>query len=350
MLKICHIATGAPGGISRMVLNLIEEQRRDPELQVSVILLQEGAWSERFERTGIPVLRPQSVRGLRRWISVFRMLRQFDLGHLHVFDPMIVFASPWKKTPLLFTCHSVRGKGRVPHRFDRLREWLSRRFMSRIAGGTAFVSGFTREFWQARGVRCRRSAVVANGCPFPETPLEPPSAESFAVGTFATFGKVKRLDLLLKGFARFAQKNPDARLLMVGDGAERNNLEALARELKIDAATTFAGYQDDVASWIRKMNVVVIPSCEETFGLAAIEALYEGRPVIVCKDGGGLTEVLSGTPDSIVAPDIQCIADKLAQYRNAGQKYDMNALRESAMRYSMRNCVLSYKNFYLDLL
>ena len=91
----------------------------------------------------------------------------------------------------------------------------------------------------------------------------------------------------------------------MGDGPQRSQLEALARELGIAVRTTFAGQVPhvDVPAWLRRLDVYVAPSRldSESFGVAVVEAGACGLPVVV-SDAGGLPEVVRDGETGIVIP------------------------------------------------
>ena len=123
-----------------------------------------------------------------------------------------------------------------------------------------------------------------------------------------TIGIVKSLapkygvDLLLRAFAGL----PDAcRLLIVGDGPQRAELEALAQGLGIAARTEFAGAvpHAEVPGWLNRLDIYAAPSRidSESFGVAVIEASACALPVVV-SDAGGLPEVVRDGETGLVVP------------------------------------------------
>ncbi|MDX1350031.1 MAG: N-acetyl-alpha-D-glucosaminyl L-malate synthase BshA [Putridiphycobacter sp.] len=105
----------------------------------------------------------------------------------------------------------------------------------------------------------------------------------------SNFRKVKRVDDVLKVFKRIIEKVP-AKLLLVGDGPERLNLEQLCRELDICEHTKMLGKIQDVHGILHHSDLFLLPSQTESFGLSALEALASAVPV-VSSNSGGLPEV-----------------------------------------------------------
>lgn len=113
------------------------------------------------------------------------------------------------------------------------------------------------------------------------------------------------LDVLLSAWAKFCgETSADARLLIVGEGAERSRLEGEAARLDITANVRFCGALDDesLLRCYQAADVSVVPSLAlEGFGLAALESLACGTPVIAA-DVGGLAELLSPLDPSLLVP------------------------------------------------
>lgn len=115
-----------------------------------------------------------------------------------------------------------------------------------------------------------------------------PNNERILIHT-SNFRKVKRTEDVIKMFHKVLQKIP-SKLLMVGDGPERSANEQLCRELDINDNVRFLGKQDAVEEILSVSDLFIIPSENESFGLAALEAMACKVPVI-SSNAGGLPEL-----------------------------------------------------------
>lgn len=105
----------------------------------------------------------------------------------------------------------------------------------------------------------------------------------------SNFRKLKRVQDVVKIFYE-VNKHISSRLLFVGDGPERQTAEELGRELGIGDEIRFVGKQEQIEDILAIADIFLLPSEYESFGLAALEAMAAGVPV-VSSDAGGLKEI-----------------------------------------------------------
>jgi L-malate glycosyltransferase len=116
----------------------------------------------------------------------------------------------------------------------------------------------------------------------------------------SNFREVKRVKDVVRVFARIQRALP-AVLVMVGDGPERVDAENEARELGVAQDVRFLGRLDPVASLLQASDLFLLPSQTESFGLAALEAMACGAPVVATR-AGGLPEVVDDGVSGILEP------------------------------------------------
>ncbi|MHB8454392.1 MAG: glycosyltransferase family 4 protein [Acidiferrobacterales bacterium] len=118
--------------------------------------------------------------------------------------------------------------------------------------------------------------------------------ERLPAAVFVSYGRFVRkkgFDVLLHAVRQLADHSQDIRLMLGGDGPERANLEALARSLDLGTRVEFSGWIDDVAAFLARGSFFVLPSIDEPFGIAVLEAMASGRTIITTNSKGPL-EVL----------------------------------------------------------
>jgi glycosyltransferase involved in cell wall biosynthesis len=132
------------------------------------------------------------------------------------------------------------------------------------------------------------------------------------IGTVAGLRPEKNLARLLGAFARLRAERP-ARLEIVGDGAERAALEALASRLGLGASVTFHGAQADPAPFLERFDLFALSSDTEQMPLSVLEAMASGLAV-VATDVGDVRAILSDENRSlVVAKDETALAEALAR-------------------------------------
>jgi glycosyltransferase involved in cell wall biosynthesis len=101
--------------------------------------------------------------------------------------------------------------------------------------------------------------------------------------------KKKGFDVLINAFKEYLQSGRDGRLIIGGDGPERDQLLSLATQPGLDHKIEFAGWVDDVAGFLSQGDVFVLPSRDEPFGIVVLEAMASGKPIISSRTQGPIT-------------------------------------------------------------
>ncbi len=130
-------------------------------------------------------------------------------------------------------------------------------------------------------------------------------------GVLARLDVEKGVDSAVAAYGRLVARNPGwrTRLVLIGDGGERSNLERLAAELGIGDKVVFCGFMKDPRPALFAVDILVAPSRIEAFGLSVIEGIAAGcLPVVFAV--GGLTEIVTSKDDGWLVPpdDIQALS------------------------------------------
>lgn len=178
-----------------------------------------------------------------------------------------------------------------------------------------------------------------------------PAGEKILVHT-SNFRKVKRIEDVLFTFEIVLKQIP-AKLLLVGDGPERPRLERLCREMNIYEHVRFLGKQDAIEEILAVADLFIIPSANESFGLAALEAMACEVPVI-SSNAGGLPEVNIHGVTGFLAEigDYESMAEHslmLLQNPEMLQQFRVNAY-EQAHKFDISFILPKYEAYYLKVL
>ncbi|MDH4152450.1 MAG: glycosyltransferase [Nitrospira sp.] len=136
------------------------------------------------------------------------------------------------------------------------------------------------------------------------------------IGTVCRLVEPKKgLTILLRAMAELARRygQPPCQLVIVGDGPSRDELEVLREQLGLSSWIVFTGSRRDIPRVLHALDAFVLPSLYEGFGIAILEAMAAGKPVIATTVGGIPDFVLSKETGLLVEPgNVQALADAIA--------------------------------------
>jgi len=287
-----------------------------------------------------------------------------DLLHVHYAIPHSISAilareslKPQRRLPVITTLH---GTDITLVGADRSYLPITRYGIAQSDGVTAisnYLKEATRESFQFDDI-----TVIPNFiCPseyrrLPVADLRrklAPAGESLLVHV-SNLRPVKRPTDCVEILALVREQGIDARLVMVGDGSERTNAEHRARRLGVYEKCSFVGKQPRIVDYFSAADVLLLPSEQESFGLAALEAMACEVPVVATRVGGvpevvtdGETGFLSEVGDvKKMADDAVRLLSDVELRREMGKR-----ARESAVgRYRTELVIPQYLDFYKKVL
>jgi N-acetyl-alpha-D-glucosaminyl L-malate synthase BshA len=164
----------------------------------------------------------------------------------------------------------------------------------------------------------------------------------------SNFRKVKRVEDVVKVFALVAEKMA-VKLLLVGDGPERQNIEQLCRELDICDKVNFLGKQDPVEEILSVADLFLLTSETESFGLAALEAMACEVPVI-SSNAGGIPELnIDGVTGFLCdVGDVENMAKKTIELLSDENKLKLfkQQAKQQALKFHIDEIVPQYEHCY----
>ena len=177
----------------------------------------------------------------------------------------------------------------------------------------------------------------------------------FTLGVVSRLETIKGMDLVVPAFAEVLKQHPDTRLVVVGDGSLRSAMEQQAVELGCNEHITWAGRQpqEELNKWYSQMDIVLMPSRSEGFGLTAIEAMSNGC-VVVASNIGGLPEVVHDKICGLLhrSEDITDMANKISSLISDETTY--NQLRIQSLseveKYSFERYSKLMRNLYEQIM
>lgn len=236
------------------------------------------------------------------------------------------------------------------------------RFSILKSDGLTAVSHYLRDETEANfGVPAERIEVIPNFID-PHRyrrELEPCHRATLAPGGekivmhVSNFRAVKRVEDVVRVFAGIARRVP-SRLIMVGDGPERPRAQVVARELGVVEDVVFLGKHTAVEELLACADLFLLPSESESFGLAALEAMSCGVPVVASRVGGIPEVVEDGVTGHLLSlGDVEGMADAGAAVlgdEKAWASMSQAARRRAGDRFSADQIVRDYETYYHRIL
>jgi glycosyltransferase involved in cell wall biosynthesis len=334
-------------------------QRLAEQADVRAVVFNRGELCSRIEAPGIPVeVADESALGLaglaRRLHSILGKWRP-DLVHVHGFKENLVAgtAARLRGIPVVRTHH---GRGMVGA--AKRHTYIERFNAAFLTDGLIAVSKDLAEFLRDSGLSLRNLHVIKNGIALPAedrrvtlpSDAAPPAERSFTIGTVGRLVTVKNHKCLLEAFKRVHDEIDAARLVIVGDGPLTAQLESQAAQLGISSQVQFAGFQRDVADYLRRMDVFVLSSLHEGVPISLLEAMSMRIPV-VCTRVGGIPEVITDNHNGLLvdsgdAESLSAAVKKIAADRSFAERLANNARSTVMGELSFDSCLASTISLY----
>ena len=316
-MKIMHLISGGDvGGAKTHVLFLLRGLSKHH--QVKLCCFMDGPFAQEAREMGIPtrVLKHKNAFLLRRELIDCIRRGGYDLLHCHGSKANVYSAWIRKKLgiPVISTVHS-----------DPRLDYMGRPLANATLGLMNRTALHHRDAWVAVSDSMKQVLIsrdypgdqiwpIYNGIEFPEKLPHRPRQEYLRslgldwdeacviFGIAARIASVKDMPTLVKAFAETAKVCPNARLLIAGDGEQRQSVENLARELCPEDSFHFAGWIGDMNSFYHALDVNMLSSISETFPYAITEGARMYCATISTAVGGVPKLVMEGETGFLVEP------------------------------------------------
>ena len=308
---VCYASLGGSGVVATELARALAARGHEVHLISSdpPFRWQEGLPRLTLHRVSIPAyplfLEPQYLLALANTIAHVADNERLDIVHAHyavphataayLADQMMTSAHTASRPRMVTTLH---GTDITLIGADASYSWVVGFSIERSHGVTAVSESLRRDTVSLVGVQ-RDIDVIPNflDCgeyrrrfdPALRQQMCPPGTDALIVH-MSNFRPVKRVDTVLEVFRRVRQVVA-ARLLLVGDGPVRPEIEQHVREQALHDHVVFIGEEHDPVRWLSVADLFLLPSAQESFGLAALEAMACEVPV-VSSNVGGLPEIV----------------------------------------------------------
>lgn len=316
-LKVLHIIGGGEfGGAEKHILNLAGAV--DPRaVEITVCCLFSAPFVEVAARAGINALsvpmRSKADFGVVGKLAALIQGGQYDIVHTHGVRANLLgrlAARRAGKIKVITTVHSLLEKdyqGIITRSANNLAERSTRCLTDHFIA----VSQGLKDRLVVGGIPANTVTVIHNGILLdgirpsdaagPAVKERLPAGDGELVGIVARLHAVKGHRYFLEAAREVLRQRPQVRFLIVGDGPYRPALEKLAGGMGLKDKVIFTGFIEDIYTLMAELDLLVISSLWEGFGLTAIEAMVLGVPV-VATEVGGLPEVVRHGETGLLAP------------------------------------------------
>lgn len=295
-------------------------------------------------------------------LALKRREGEVDLIHTHqaLWEAISCgFARGWLlRVPVLIQPASAGYYGEAEELMRTRGRAILRRLATRNTAYVAISEEIERQ-WLALGVSADRMHRLMSGVdtgrfhPGPsrlENRLRPGRRVIFTGRLHAQ----KNLDLLLDAWPVLLQSQPEARLVLVGDGPERSRLEQKARGLGIGEAVDFEGAVEDPSEYLRAGTAFVLPSLCEGMSNSLLEAMATGLPCLASEVGGN-TDLLGPNRCGVLLPTNEPGAwakalDRILSDRSEAEALGMAGLKRVREEYAIERVVDRYVDLYRSLI
>lgn len=360
MTRVVHVVVaGETGGAERMLVDLASRAADTGADHAVALFTPNDALRRMLREAGLRVhdrgaVREGLVPYLRRslgpgdvaWLTDVLREERADVVHLHTFASQVLGTRAARRSGarVLRTEHSTRV-------YDDPTCWPFSRWSLARADAAVAVSEHVRAVALARAPwAAGKMRVVRNGVDVEHfTPRDDAKADAF---TFVVVGRLeprKGVDLAIEALAGV----PGARLDILGIGAERATLETKARALGVSDRVRFLGYAEDARPLLARAHAALCSSRSEGLGIALLEAMAMGVPVVGFAVGGVPEIVVDGTTGMLCrAGDVAVLGATMRRaVASRARLADMGSVARSRVveRFSVSAMVAGYGAVYADL-
>lgn len=316
-----------------------------------------GAWAKREGIAAIPVKMGSilSIGTVLRIRSAIRRERP-DVVHLHASRAHVLGGAAARMAGVPLTV--------VTRRMDEPVKmvWPNTGAYNRWVNVVVAISEAVKDVLIESGVDPARIRVINSGAEIDRFADAKPDPElrsslgvadgAFAVCTAATLAERKGVKYLIQAASMLGKEGKRVHLIIAGEGEQRAELEQLADKLNV--AASFVGFRKDMPNVLATVNAFAMPALAEGLGIAVIEAMAAGRPVIASAVGGLRESVIDGETGFLIAPrDPRALADAIGKLiDNPGLASSFGAAGQARARehFSLANMAARNEALYYELI
>ncbi len=362
--RVLHVTHEMGVGGTQQVINQLVQNLDALKYQCSIACLdgEIGMIGEALEKQGVSFHIFERQPGFdRALISSLRALLKsdkIDIIHCHQYTPYIygAIAAMFTGVKIVFTEHGRFYPDRYSWKRRMVNPLIGYLTNSIVAISAATADALAHYEWFAR----KSISVIYNGTA-PHKPAVDTGFRSMlgidagdvVYGTIARFDEIKNLPMMIEGFSRVHKTHPETKLLMVGDGDERESLEKLVEEHELGSSVIFTGYQTDTSRYMSAIDLYLLTSFSEGTSMTLLEAMSNGTCSIVTAVGGNI-ELIEHLKNGVVVDsgDTDSLSDwmaRLAEDPQHRRRLGSKAIATFESKFSVATMVDQYSRTYDQL-
>lgn len=212
---------------------------------------------------------------------------------------------------------------------------------------------------QSGVIESSKITVIHNGIDVDRFAQSPNNRSRIVVGTVGHLAPIKGHDVFIRAAALVSADRPDVHFVVIGEDKSasmdhRRSLEKLIAELGVDNVVDMPGWRDDINAALSSLTLFVSAARSEPFGLAIVEAMAAGLPIIATRSEGALEILEDGVTGKLISTDdpgalAAAINDLLANPSECS-RLGRNAERVARDRYSLTRMARDTERVYLEVL
>jgi glycosyltransferase involved in cell wall biosynthesis len=324
-LKIAHITFDMRiGGTEMVIKNLIEGSDKNL-FEMSIFCIEQpiGPWGLELQKNGIQIVAKARKPGfdLSLIFAIRKYIKHNKIGviHCHQYTPWVygVLAAFGTRTKVIFTEH-----GRFYPDFSSWKRKLINPWLCKITNNIKSISKATKQaLIEYENIPSKRIEVIYNGI----SPLTCDTSEvetikvelgiknnTLVFGTVARLDPIKNHQMMLKAFKLVKTKHQDSKLIIVGDGEEKQSIIDTIKSLNLQNDVVLTGYKTNPTAYLAMFDIFLLSSLSEGTSMTLLESMSLSKPCVVT-DAGGNKEIIVNNKNGFVSEndDAQAFADSM---------------------------------------
>ncbi|WP_049783346.1 glycosyltransferase family 4 protein [Mahella australiensis] len=354
---VMTVVRRAEGGIKRHILSIVDHIDKD-DYNICVGCEQGSALAKELATRKVMTFPLDISSAIRPWSDAASVIKLNSM--FHRYKPHIIHvhgARAWQIAAALpYDVPIVASIHNFPYRDGRMIKVSYKMLAARTARIIA-VSDALAQYLCSCGISQDKITVVHNGIdlePYSDNAAEEHHKnESFVIGTAARLIPQKGIDVLLEAFCILLHEYNQSRLIIAGDGPSRMELERWCWKMNIADRVSFLGYINDINAFMQRLDVFVLPSLSEGFGISVLEAMACARPVIA-SSVGGVPEIVDHGQTGLLFPPgdsgtLAICLKYLMEHRNDAIDMGLRAHRRLNGRFDTHTMIKKIEDIYRSL-